>query len=148
VLLLDREDRALLFRAVNPATGVAFWFPPGGEIEPGESVADAARRELAEETGFGDLELGPEIWARRHVFPWLDETIDQRERWFLARVDHFDIDTSGWTDAERRDLNDHRWWTIDELHAATEHLVPLSLAADLEALLADGPPSTPIEIGV
>lgn len=148
VLLLDEDDRLLLFRAVNPTTGVAFWFPPGGEIEPGETLEQTALRELREETGHDTFELGPEIWHRRHVFPWRDETIDQRERWFVARCERFELDASGWTDTEREDLTEHRWWNLADLRSATEHLVPRTLACDIKALLRDGPPDVPTEVGI
>jgi ADP-ribose pyrophosphatase YjhB (NUDIX family) len=45
-----REGRVLIVeRAKPPLSGV--WSLPGGHIEPGEPAADAALRELAEETG-------------------------------------------------------------------------------------------------
>ena len=43
-----REGRLLLARRANPPQ---LWTLPGGRVEPGESAADAARRELGEETG-------------------------------------------------------------------------------------------------
>lgn len=43
-----REGRLLLARRANPPQ---LWTLPGGRVEPGESAADTARRELAEETG-------------------------------------------------------------------------------------------------
>src|SRR4051794_7480908 len=92
VLLLDERDRVLLFRARRPETGRAFWFPAGGGLEEGEDVHAAAVRELAEETGLRDVPLGPEVWRRRHVFTWRGVEYDQRERWFLARVAHFEPD--------------------------------------------------------
>ena len=41
-----------------------FWFPIGGEIEPGEEFMDAAIRELKEETGLEqqDVVFGPKVW--------------------------------------------------------------------------------------
>ena len=36
-----------------------WWEIPGGGMDPGETSADAARREIVEETGISDLELGP-----------------------------------------------------------------------------------------
>jgi len=38
VLLVDEEDRLLLFRGEEPETGAAFWFPAGGGLEEGEDV--------------------------------------------------------------------------------------------------------------
>lgn len=148
VLLVDDADRVLLFRAVNPATGVAFWFPPGGAVEPGEDVESAAQRELREETGRSDIELGAEIWHRRHLFSWRDARYDQRERWFLARTARFDPDLAGVTETEKTDLAGWRWWTLGELETTTDQLTPRELPRHLSDLLREGPPSTPITVGV
>jgi 8-oxo-dGTP pyrophosphatase MutT (NUDIX family) len=50
VLLIDPEDRVLLVRSLDEQ-GLGFWFPPGGGVDAGESLEDAAVRELAVETG-------------------------------------------------------------------------------------------------
>lgn len=57
------DDRLLLIRrAAGVASGgkVAF---PGGAVEPGEGVADAAVREAAEELGWAVTVRGP-VWRR------------------------------------------------------------------------------------
>jgi ADP-ribose pyrophosphatase YjhB (NUDIX family) len=148
VLLLDEDERVLLFRGVQPDTGAAFWFPPGGGIEEGEDAAAAARREIAEETGLRALEIGPEVWRRRHVFTWRGVELDQRERWFVAQVAHFQVARGGMTATEQEDLTEARWWSAAELEATTDELVPRALASHLRALLADGPPAEPIDVGV
>jgi 8-oxo-dGTP pyrophosphatase MutT (NUDIX family) len=73
VLVLDPAGRVLLQRRPEGRWGV-----PGGAVEPGESLEDAARRELREETGLeaGTLELadvfsGPEFF---HRYPNGDES--------------------------------------------------------------------------
>src|SRR5690348_7097707 len=100
VVLLDPEDRVLLLRTIDPVTGEGFWFPPGGGLEAGEDVRAAAVREVREETGLGDVELGPELWDRRHEFRWAGRAIDQYERWFLARVEAFEPSRDGFTPQE------------------------------------------------
>ncbi len=147
VLLLDAEDRLLLVRATDPGAG-PFWFPAGGGLEPGEDVRSAAVREVEEETGLRELRLGPEVWRRRHAFTWRGVTYDQRERWFLARVAHFEPSGAGLTDAEMVDLTEWRWWSLEELRGTGERLTPRDLAVRLSELLADGPPAEPIDVGV
>jgi 8-oxo-dGTP pyrophosphatase MutT (NUDIX family) len=46
-----RDGRALAARRTYPAAAVGRWELPGGKTEPGEEVADAAVREVAEELG-------------------------------------------------------------------------------------------------
>jgi ADP-ribose pyrophosphatase YjhB (NUDIX family) len=51
VLVFDSENRLLLLKRADNQC----WGPPGGAVEPGEVVEEAARRETLEETG---LEIG------------------------------------------------------------------------------------------
>src|SRR5215203_951509 len=64
VVLLDPANRVLLFRYVEPWSRHAIWATPGGGLEPGETDAAAARREVVEETGLTDVGLSPIIWTR------------------------------------------------------------------------------------
>jgi hypothetical protein len=104
---------------------------------------------VLEETGLASLSLGPEVWRRRHVFSWRGAEWDQRERWFTARVAApFEPVRTGLTAAETDDLTAARWWSLDELDATDDELVPRALARLLRELLRDGPPPEPIEVGV
>jgi 8-oxo-dGTP pyrophosphatase MutT (NUDIX family) len=51
VFVFDEKDRLLLLKRTDNEC----WDPPGGAVEPGEVVEEAAKRETFEETG---LELG------------------------------------------------------------------------------------------
>jgi hypothetical protein len=88
------------------------------------------------------------VWRRRHTFTWRGAEYDQRERWFTARVAHFVPDGRGLTAEEREELGEWRWWSVSELAATSEVLVPRALAALLAGLLRDGPPEEPAEVGV
>ena len=66
VILLDSTNRVLLMGFAYH--GRRWWCAPGGGLEDGEGYEHAARREVAEETGFEAGELGPWVWTREHVF--------------------------------------------------------------------------------
>jgi 8-oxo-dGTP diphosphatase len=127
ILLLDEHDRVLLFR-FTAGDRPAFWATPGGAVDPGESFAAAARRELREETGL-DLECGPEIHARTVKFTTLEDVrVIADERYFLVRTDSFELDTSAHTELERRVMQTHRWFDRPELADWPEIIFPENLA--------------------
>ncbi|MCA9926757.1 MAG: NUDIX domain-containing protein [Anaerolineales bacterium] len=60
-LYFVQDDRLLLiYRWKN---GRSFHVLPGGGVEPGETLLEAALREAKEETNF-EIELGPLLWQR------------------------------------------------------------------------------------
>lgn len=75
VLAIDEDDLVVLTRQFRPGPERVLFDLPGGFVDDGESPADAAARELAEETGYeGPLrEVGrttPNAYSTevRHVF--------------------------------------------------------------------------------
>lgn len=145
VVLLDPDDRVLLFRlgATADPDGRGYWYLPGGGIRPFESVESAALRELREETGIHDVVAGPLLGERRGVaFRFAGRQIVQDEWYVAARVGSAWVGKGRHGDGERRAVEDHRWWTPDELAATNETVHPPGLGDLLiraAVLLGRGP---------
>ena len=93
----------LLLQARDPAdAGKGHWWEiPGGGMDPGETSAEAARRELFEETGIVEAEIGPCVWTQHARFRFAGWKFDQHEHVHVA-----------WTDRIDRVLTHRVWGTL------------------------------------
>lgn len=151
LVVLDETDRMLLFHASLPS-GAWLWFPPGGDIEPGETYEEAARREIWEETGL-QLPIGPWVWTRELVGMLPDPAYGGRpvrfvERYYLVRTHAFEPRPQqiGRWESYMRSREWWRWWALDEIEAATgyETFVPRRLGELLPPLLKGEVPAEPV----
>jgi 8-oxo-dGTP diphosphatase len=76
-LIIVRDEEILLID--RQRNGRSYYVIPGGGVEPGESLAQAALREAQEELSL-DVELGPLLYTR----PWDDGRFQQMEYAFLV----------------------------------------------------------------
>ncbi len=145
-LLLADDQLVLLVRFEFPTA--TRWALPGGGLEHGEDHIDALRRELEEEVGLIDATIGPQIWHRLHIVPFLNGEFDgQRERIHLVECAMFEPEPRlSWEQMNAEFVHELRWWTIDEIAASDVQFVPKELHALLELLLRDGPPIDSIDV--
>jgi TDG/mug DNA glycosylase family protein len=104
--VVDEHDRVLLLRYGDDYGD--WWVPPGGGREEGETDEQTLRRELEEEIGLLDFEVGPLLWERTG---W---TLDEPgfgsflSRVYLVRVARFEP-------PHLTEALELRWFSIDEL---------------------------------
>lgn len=103
---VDDGFRFLLLRAYR------YWDFPKGEIEPGDrNPLEAARREVAEETGLEDLELPwGELWYETE--PYRDGR--KLARYYLLLSRKGEVELGIGPDLGRPEHHEHRWVTEEE----------------------------------
>ncbi|MBR7619060.1 NUDIX domain-containing protein [Phenylobacterium sp. 20VBR1] len=151
VLLFDPRGHILLVRgrATEAADAPSFWFTVGGGVDEGETLEAAAVREIAEEAGFTDVELGPVVWVRASAFTLHSgETVMMRESYFVAHCPGGEPSRVAWEAHEVELLDDVRWWSADEIAATEEAIYPERLRELLPGIVAGRLPATPLEISL
>jgi len=101
------ENKTPLYLLIRSSDD-GYWGFPKGKIDPGENQEEAARRELAEETGITDyeeqqgFEKTTEYWYTRD-----ENKIHKEVLYYLARVESREVKLSG-------EHSEHGWFASEE----------------------------------
>lgn len=118
VAVVDQGRVLLVKRGRDPGKGL--WAVPGGKVRRGEPIAEAARREVLEETGL-EVEVGEVIWVGEHL----------SEQHHIVLIDFAGTVTGG-TLRAADDAEDARWV---ELSVAEDYPLTLTMHELIETLL-------------
>ena len=131
LLIINDAGSVLLFRYTHrtgPLAGDDYWATPGGGVEAGENYAQAAIRELREETGLIRTNVGDAVADREQIVQMPDgEYVICCERYFVVRANELALTDASWTAIESDVIADMRWWSKTELRSATVTVWPENL---------------------
>ncbi len=128
-VIVDGDRVLLVQRAHEPLKGE--WSLPGGAVDVGETLHEAVRREIREETGL-DVHVGPVV----EVLDRIHHTDDGRVEFHFVLIDYL-CTVAGGTMACSSDAADARWVPIANLRQYS--LTPIATAV-IEKALTMSPP--------
>jgi ADP-ribose pyrophosphatase YjhB (NUDIX family) len=73
-VLLFKEKKLLLVKHVDPKNGFTWWVPPGGGLKGEESIFEAAKREVMEETGL-NANIGRIVYIRQLIYKQAESNV-------------------------------------------------------------------------
>lgn len=128
-LVVDEDGRAALIARTN-RRGQLLWSLPKGHLEEGESLEDAAVREISEETGIKGRVVAP-LGIIDFYFTAPDRRVHKTVHHYLLRAESGELSTA---DIEVDDVD---WVPLAEVTARLAYADERRLMAQVPDLLAD-----------
>jgi len=157
VLLLNDKNELLLMcvedfdiSTTEGKRNKRFWCTIGGGIETGESIEQAAIREIYEETGIKKdaIELGPVVW-HGNVELLLKGTLTRLEESFIvAKTKQINVFLQNPTQDEQQVVKKLQWFSLENIQKSPEVIFPILLPKYLPRVLAGEYPEQPVEINL
>jgi 8-oxo-dGTP pyrophosphatase MutT (NUDIX family) len=159
VMVLDPDDRLLMLQIHDPAAvnglnpiPTDFWLLVGGGVDPGETYEEAAAREVFEETGIAEVEIGRCVWTHdKLVADPAGGVMLVIGRVFLGRVGRgAQVHFGGHEPLEASTIVGYRWFTRQEIldREATETFLPPGLGELFGIVLAGSDGDEPMNLTI
>ena len=99
-----------------------FWFTIGGAVEPGETLREAAARELLEEAGIvvDQATLGEPIETSLIEFSWAGMDFVQDQTFYAIAVRDAEVSFAGQEALEQATIDKHGWLRPEDLGSGDE----------------------------
>jgi 8-oxo-dGTP pyrophosphatase MutT (NUDIX family) len=155
IVLLNEANELLLMCMDDPTiTSIGeeycghFWTLIGGEIEPNETVREAAEREVFEETGLAkeDIEFGPQVWFGELDLILYGRPTHIMQKFIVARTKHRNISLANLTSYEKAVVKQVSWFSLERMVNSGEVIHPVILPKYLPDIIAGRYPEAPLEI--
>ncbi len=155
IILLNDKQELLLICADDPKVTDLdgkyhgrFWFTIGGEIEKGESIKEAALREVFEETGIksDEIELGPIIWYGEFDLILKERLTHLKQTFLVAKTKQKEVSLTNLDEWEQKAIKKLAWFSFDDIKNSKEVIYPVVLEQHLPQILLGKYPKSPIEI--
>lgn len=138
VLIRNQAGEVFLLRGTDPGEPdrPAFWFTPGGKIDPGETAQEAAARELLEEVGIvvEPTALGAVIGTEDVTYRFNGVSYRQSGVFFALSHESPRLQAEGLNALEAQTIDLGRWWSLSQILATEETIYPEHLGEILKSL--------------
>lgn len=157
ILLLNNEKELLLMcvedfdiSAPDGTKNKRFWCTIGGGIESDESIAQAALRELYEETGIlpEDVKLGPAVWHSSIELILKGSLTIFDETFVVIKTTQKNVALYKPTQDEQAVVKELRWFSLDDIKQSKDLIFPEKLLHYLPDVLMEKYPVVPIELSL
>ncbi len=154
ILLNDKNELLLMYindfdiSTPDGTKNNKFWCTIGGAVEEGESVEQAALREIYEETGIAkeNVTLGPVVWHSTVELVLKGRLTCFDELYMVAITKQTEVSLHVPTEDERQCVKMLKWFSLDDICNSDEIIFPLTLSNYLPAILLRRYPEEPINI--
>ena len=96
-----------------------FWDLPKGKLDEGESIEACAVREVEEETGLTNIQLGKLVGVTYHEYfdKWIKHDVVKETHWFAMHVNG----TQKLVPQQEEDIEDIKWVASDDMGTYLQH---------------------------